>query len=415
LALAQKWLQQEWDNSFGQIDDAVQAIPVIETGDADWDTTIAFAYQQLIQAFLKPTASLPHASFVAVRQPERGAGNDHDRAWSGQSPTLAYLAGLGMASIDPTLAQGIIRNYLAVQQADGWIDGKPGLGGQKQGILCMPILARLAWGIFQYTEDAAFLGEVFPGLLKFFERWFQPDVDHDGDGLPEWQSENQTGYVFTPTFASWQGWGQGADIRLTESPDLAAYLLSEAKSLREIAYFLRDTAAQNQLDQRIAHLQNTLETLWLVAEKRFTYRDHDSHDHTTSISIIQDARGTDEMIPAEKLSPPNRLIVRVSGGMDLTPRMTMRLAGFNHDGQEVNEEATAEQFVWSHGRGVYTSRTVFSQIDKITFEGLSRVYRVDVQTLDLTRSDIHSLLPLWSAGITPERANDLIATVTKPA
>jgi len=418
IALAQKWLQHDWEAAFNQISAAAEAIPNVETGNSDWDSAIAFSYQQLVQAFLKPTSSLPYASFVAIRQPARGfnphRGGNHDRAWNGQPPTLAYLAALGIASINPTLAQGVIRNYLAVQQPDGWIDGKPGLDSQRQGILCMPILARLTWGIFQYTEDAAFLREVFPGLLKFFERWFKPDLDADNDGLPEWQSENQTGYMFTPTFATWQGWGQGADIRLVETPDLAAYLLSEAKSLKEIAYYLRDSAAQGQLEERITNLQASLESVWNGDIKRYTYRDRDTHTSTGSINIIDDAHGTDELIPVMKLQPPNRLIVRISGGMDLTPRLTMRLVGFNYAGQEVNEEVTAEQVVWSHGRGVYTSETVFSQIDKITFEGLSRVYRVDVQTVDLTRTDIHTLLPLWSAGISPERAFALIAVVADP-
>jgi hypothetical protein len=412
FALAQKYLQQDWEAAFKQTEAANQAIPNIETGNAEWDMTIAAAYQQVAQAFLKPTASLPHASFVAVRESTRGfgprGGNDHDRAWSGQNPTQAYLTAQAIASISPTLAEGVIRNYLAVQQPDGWIDWRPGLGGQQQGSLCLPILARLAWGIFQYTENAAFLSEVFPGMLKFFERWLESDLDVDGDGLPEWQSENQTGYVFMPTFASWQGWGQGADIRLVEAPDLAAYLLSEAKSLREIAFYLRNTEAQQSLDTHIEHLQKALETLWNEAEKRYGYHDRDTHISMKAVTVIEDASGTDDLIPVLKLSPANRLIIRVSGGMDLVPRFTMRLAGSNRLGQALNDEVSSEQFVWSHGHGVHTTQSVFSQIDKITFEGLSRVYRVDASTVDTTRQDISALLPLWSAGISPERAHDIV-------
>jgi hypothetical protein len=410
LGVAQKWLLNDWEAAFAKIDSEAQSSPIIETGNPDWDTTIAFAFQQLVQAFLKPPGNLPHASLASVRQPGRGFG-EADR---GQLPTSIYLATLAVASVNANLAQGIIRNYLASQRPDGWIDLKPGLLGQQKGSLCTPVLARLAWGIFQYTEDSAFLQEVFPGLLKFFERWLQADLDADKDGAPEWQNESQSGYTFTPTFATWQSWGQGADIRLVETPDLTAYLLSEAKSLREIAYYLRDEALQKQLDERIAILEKSLETFWSSDEKRFRYRDRDTHETAGSTRVVEDARGMDDMIPAVKLDTPNRLIVRVSGGMDLTPQMTVRLAGFNHLGQAVNEEAKAEQFVWSHGRGVYTSQVVFSQIDKITFEGLSRVYRVDVHTIDTTRSDIHSLIPLWSAGIPAEHAAATIATLTNP-
>jgi hypothetical protein len=317
-----------------------------------------------------------------------------------------------MAAVDMAIAQGIVRNYLAVQQADGWIDWKPGLGGQKQGILCLPVLARLSWGIFQYSEDGAFLRDVFTGLMKFFERWLKPDLDKDGDGLPEWQSENQTGYTFTPTFAAWQSWAQGVDIRLVEAPDLLTYLISEARSLKEIAFYLRDSAAEQQLSEWLATLENALETLW--TGERYTYRDRDSHVTTSSVTVVKDGRGGDDLIPAETLDPPNRLLVRVSGGVSLVPRITMRLDGLDASSTAVSETASGNEFVWSTGRGVYTSQQVFSQIDRITFEGLSRVYRVDVHTVDTTRADIHGLLPLWAGGLSQPRAVAVLGQLTDP-
>src|SRR5262249_33394475 len=194
----------------------------------------------------------------------------------------------------------------------------------------------------------------------------------------------------------------------------AAYLLSEAKSLREIAYYLRDNDTQKRLDERITALQNSLESLWNVAEKRYVYRDRDTHLTTGTVNVVQDAHGMDELIPALKLSLPNRLIVKVAGGMDFVPQMTLFLTGFDQNNQEVKEDAGAEHFIWSHGRGVYTSRRVFAQIDQIRFESLSRAYRIDMQTMDTTRSDINGLLPLWSAGISQERANELITTLSDP-
>ncbi len=413
LALAQKWLKADWNAAFKQIDTGAEAIPQIQTGDEGTDAAIAFAYRELVQSFLKATSSLPYPSFVATREPGRGY-NINDKGWNGQNAPLAYLSALGIASIDPALAEGIIRNYLAVQQNDGWIDSKPGLGGQKQSTLCMPILARLAWGIFQYTEDSQFLRDVFPGLLKFFQRWLKADLDKDQDGLPEWQNEVQTGYVFMPTFATWQAWGGGADIRTIESPDLLAYLLSEARSLKEIAYYLRDTENEKYLDEQIGHLEQALENLWNANLGRYAYRDRDSHLTTARVDIITDARGMDELIPSEKLSPPNRLVMRVSGGVNLQPQMTLKLDGFDLNGNIISEQATGEQFIWAGGRGVYTSKQVFSQIDRVTFEGLSRVYRVDVHTVDTTKLDINTLIPLWTASISLEHASALTDLLTNP-
>ncbi|MEP6984459.1 MAG: hypothetical protein ABI970_02600, partial [Chloroflexota bacterium] len=411
VALAQKWLKTDWATAFAQIETKAEAIPQIQTDDEDTDATIAFAYRELVQSFLKATASLPYPSFVATREPGRGF-NTNDKGWNGQNPTLAYLSALGIAAIDHKLAEGVIRNYLAVQQNDGWIDSKPGLGGQKQSTLCMPVLARLAWGIFQYTEDTQFLQDVFAGLFKFFKRWLQADLDRDKDGLPEWQNEVQTGYVFMPTFATWQAWGGGADIRTIESPDLLSYLLSEAKSLKEIAYYLRDAAAEKQIDEQITRLESALESLLNAELGRYTYRDRDTHLTTGRIDIISDARGMDELLPSQKLNPPNRLVLRVSGGVNLQPRMTLKLDGFDPNGKAISEQASGEQFIWAGGRGVYTSLQVFSQIDRVTFEGLSRVYRVDVHTVDTTRLDLNALLPLWTASVLPDHMNTLIGLLT---
>lgn len=414
LALAQKWLTANWDEQFQQIAADTDSIPDIETGDVETDATIAFAWKELVQSFLKPTASLPYASFVSTRQPAHGFNNAADRGWKGQAVHHTYLAGLAAASVSPKLAQGLIQNYLALQQPDGWIDARPGLNGQKQNELAAPLLARLSWGIFQYTEDSDFIKEVFPKLRLFFNRWFNPDMDRDADRLPEWQSEAQSGFVFNPTFATWQAWGGGADIRCAESPDLAAYLLSEAHSLHEMAYFLRDSAAEGELMSRAAELERGLESLWNQALGRYAYRDFQSHQTLSSLPIITDARAGEELFPAASLPQPNRIIIRISGGVNLLPRMRLQIDGIDATGQRISESATGEQFTWAGGRGVYTTQHLYAQVDRIQTSGLSRVYRIDAHSADLTRLDINALLPLCTPGCPAEHAETLIKVLTDP-
>jgi hypothetical protein len=309
------------------------------------------------------------------------------------------------------MAEGVLRNYLAVQRPDGWIDWKPGLAGQQQGILCLPVLARLAWGIWQYTENDAFLAEVFPGLLRFFERWL--DCDTDGDGFPEWQSEVQTGYPFMPSFALGLPWGQNADIRTVEPPDLLAYLLSEAASLREIAYYLRRDVDMLKIEQQVNALSARLENLWNAAQGRYTYRDRDTHTTTGSVQVLQDGRGDEDHILALKLTPPNRLIVQVSGGTGPAPKIKLRLSGIDASGNRVQEDN--DSLTWTVGRGVYTSRTAFSQIDRIRVEGIASVFKVSARTMATDSFDMNGLLPLWAVGIPPNHADALIAHATNTA
>lgn len=418
VKLAASTLKANWQPRMQQITQVAQRTPDIQTGDADLDLAIALSYRELMGAFLRPTASLPYPSFVAVRQPDRGwsrnrDGRDHTRAWSGQPMPLAYLTALAAAPVEAVLAQGIVRNFLAVQQSDGWIDWKPGLAGQRYGVMGLPLLARLSWSIFQYTEDSDFLREVFPAVKRAYHRWFMPDLDKDGDGLPEWRSEAQTGYVSTPTFSIGLPWGQHLDIRTVEAPDLLAYLLSEAISLKAIAYFLHDDDAVASMSEQIARLQTALDSLW--RDRHFAYRDRDSHQTTTRVTILEDSPGDTEHFPAATLTPPSRIIIEVIGGTGRPPRMTLHLSGTDAGGAPLVEAADADRFVWSSGRGVYTSEGVFAQIDRIYGEGLIRVYRLRAYTPDLTRLDIGALLPLWSTGLSAERSADLIALMTDPA
>ncbi|HYO87249.1 MAG TPA: hypothetical protein VER79_01305, partial [Candidatus Limnocylindrales bacterium] len=412
LALAQRWLARDWNAVVERAVRGASAIPQIETGDADLDALLAASYQQLLQSFMNPTRQLPNPSPVGTRHPGRGFsarvnGLDHPRSWAGQAPPLTYLTALAAASVDGGLAQGMVRNLLAVQREDGWIDWRPGLGGQRQGLLYVPILARLSWAVFQFTEDDAFLREIFPGLLRFLRRWRAADLDADGDGLPEWQSDVQTGYPFFPTFGRGFPWAQDADIRTAETPDLIAYMLSEALSLREIAYYLREPEAEAECTAYAETLGAALESLW--AGGHYQYRDRDTHLTSAAQALFTDAPADQPLFLAETLDPPARLLITVQGGAEHTPRLQLTVEGKNAAGEPAREVITPDQMVWTHSRGVVTTRTVFSLVDAVHPEGLIRVFRMSGATADWTRRDVNALLPLWAPGLPPEHTRALLA------
>ncbi len=414
LALAKSWLGEDWELHFSRIAQAAAAIPIVEVGEPDIDAAIAVSYQYLMQAFLRPTNSLPHASFVANRTSTHGYspagdGTDHDRDWSGQHPQLAYLVAAAAATIDASLAQGIVLNYLAVQDADGAVDYKPGLAGQRAGFTALPLLARMAYTVFQYTEDDAFIREILPKLLRFYAHWFS--LDTDADTLPEWQNERQTGYLYFPTFGTGSVWAQNGDIHLAEGPGMASYLLSEGGSLRELARRLQDTAAEEQVIKRVAALQTVLDDLW--REGRYAYRDGATHNSHPAVAVLEDARADEEHFPVQMLTPPARLVVRVTGGMSRAPRFTLRIDGTGADDQPITEMLT--DFPWYRTYGAVTTKQVFKEVKRIQAVGLSRVYRLDVQTFDTSRADIHALLPLWSMNITTPRSAELVTQLTDTA
>lgn len=404
-------LYSSWKDQYQAVRRAAAALPQITTGDAGFDAAIAASCHSLISAYLRPTPHLPHASPVSARRVDtgfsrRGDGSDHGESWAGQHPVTSYLTALGTASSAPALAQGVIRNYLAVQRSDGWIDSQPGLAGQRSGYLCPPILARLTWAIFQYTEDDLFLRETYPGLLRFFRRWFAADMDADGDGLPEWTALAQTGYPFSPMFSPSVS-DFAADIRLVEAPDLAALLLSEAISLHEISYYLREPA-DAWLKETMSRLESALEALWRPDLGRYTYRDRDSHLVPSRVILFEDAPGDEDQFIALDLTPPSRVVLVVRGGWERTPSVTVTISGMDATGRAVREVIEAARFRWQTARGSAVTQTVFSRVDTVTIAGLIHVYRVSAATTDLTGSELAALLPLYVPRLNPARVQTLI-------
>jgi hypothetical protein len=409
VSLAMSWMSRPWQPFFEQINLEAAAVPKIETGNANWDKLIDLSYAQLLNAFMRPTDNLPHASFVAARAVNRGwsqdgDGRDHIRTWSGQDPTLAYLAVPALANIDAQLAKGVILNYLSTQDASGFVDRQPGLAGQRSGELMMPTLARMAWMIAEQTDDTAFMTETFPKLKAFFHRWLHEDMDADGDGVPEWTSERQMGYVAFPTFAKGQAWGQGANINQTETPDLLAYLISEASALIDMATRIGENT--EDLATVRAQLEAHLDTFW--DGTRYTYRDRDSHLTTNSVDLLQDADGDEQHVINRALLAQNRVIVRIIGGISHRPQIKLSLTGQNADGQPVTITAETDDFLWLNRQGVYISPQALSHIDTIQVDGLSRVYKIHAQTIDTTRLDINHLMPLWTGRLPEAHAKSLV-------
>lgn len=415
LALAESWLAEDWDAHFRAVNLAAEAIPTVRTGSPELDSVIALSYHTLVQAVLRPTGALPHATFVTARQPQHGYsangdGSDHERAWSGQPAQLAYPVALALAQIDPALAQGIVLNALAVQTPEGGIDARPGMAGQRQGFASPPLLAALTWEVYQISGDEAFLRAALPGLVRFFNYW----LARGAGGLPAWDDERQTGYLYFPTFGRGSQWAQNADIRHVVGPDMAAYLLAEAGSLAQIACALGDDGLAATVTAQQDALRGWLEALWDGERERYAYHDRALRAVSRPVMLLTDARADEDHFIAQKLPTPARLIVRVTGGTGKTPRLTLLLDGTDADGSPVSEMASPPAFGWYRGYGVYTSQHVYAALDRVRVEGLSRVYRLEVTTLDTTRTDLNTLLPLWGANLPQPRAEALVKLATGP-
>ncbi|MBZ0307134.1 MAG: hypothetical protein K8I82_13775, partial [Anaerolineae bacterium] len=172
LEEAYVWLYNaDWNAYLKGIQQRQASLPVIETGDAELDAAIMLSQQTALRSLIGKTDKLPYPSPVFMRLPgmgfsPNGTGGDHIRPWEGQNALDTYQFVNALVAVDPSLVKGIIKNYLSVQEKDGFVDAIPGAAGQRTGVLLAPFLAQMTALVYQYTQDKSFVQEVYPRLLK---------------------------------------------------------------------------------------------------------------------------------------------------------------------------------------------------------------------------------------------------------
>ncbi len=415
--LAKELVTRNWEAEIAHLDILNGRILTIETGNEDWDAALALAQKTALSMFAGPTANLPEKSFVLSRQPDkgyspRGDGNDYTYFWNGQSVMEAdYLISLILPSA-PDLAQGILNNFLSTQTQKGFIDCKPGLGGQRGRLLATPQLTNMAWRIYQATEDRLFLSEVLPQLIAFVQSWFTPDQDRDGDGIPEWTHPIQSGYEDHPAFSQWQSWAQGADITQAESPALCAFLYNEIQLLIRMSRVLENETPTTALEALADNLKSAVEAAWNPKENIYQHWDRETHLSPPG-RFLGSRQGPGEIFLEESFIQPVRLLIQIQS----TEARSRPAAGFIHgtgvsDRHRV-ESITEERFQWYLGRGNVTSERVYQSVEHLQITGIEADDLVNVQIVDLAIQDQTLLLPLWAGIPDKTRAEKLIQKTIK--
>jgi hypothetical protein len=373
----------------------------IRTGDKDWDAAFALSQSAAFGLFFAPDTHLPCPSAVSVRGPDngyspKGDGTDYPTSWNGQTPFDAYY----LSSVLPVseTAQDLLENFLAIQKEDGSIDGKPGLAGQRGRYLAAPLLASLAWKLYEKSEDQKFLSEVFPKLSKFFWSWFSPEYDEDRDGLPQWKHILQTGFEDNPLFEAWHEWSLGVDITQVHSPALEAMLYHEAACLIKMAEQLERYDSLILLHEQAAKLRKSVESTWQPRTGLYHYR-----DRATGLSlagkVLVKQRGSGTVSPKLKFEQPIRLLIEVQTENPAAKRPEIRI--YQVATKAADEIISSGSYQWRNRGSVYTTQNVYSKIAKISMRGLGDNDTVIISTLDFTTEDHTLFMPLW-AGIPDE-------------
>jgi len=374
----------------------------IRTGDKDWDAAFAFSQNTAFGLFFPPNTNLPNPSIVSARGPDngyspKGDGTDYPASWNGQSPLEAYY----LSDVLPAsqAAQDLLMNFLAIQNEDGSIDGKPGLSGQRGRYLAAPLLASLAWKLYQQSEDKDLLNKVFPKLQKFFWSWFSPEYDEDRDGLPQWKHILQTGFEDNPLFDAWHEWSLGVNISQVHSPALEALLYNEAACLIKMAEQLEQHDSLSLLHEQAATLRKSVESTWQARTGLYHYRERGTGSNLAGKVLLRQ-QGAGTVSAKLKFENPIRLLIEVQTQSPAAKRPEIRLHQFATKPAE--ETIESGNYQWRNGGSVYTTKNVFSKLSKVVVRDLGAEDMIVIKTLDFTTEDHTLFTPLW-AGVPDEQ------------
>lgn len=417
--LARSIAARNWDAERARLELTNAGQIEVYTGEPDWDIAFSLAQTKALGLACGPDESLPHVSFVATRRPDYGFsqrkdGSEYKPFWRGQTPLETYYLASLVKLAAPQLVRGWLQNFLSTQQEDGSIDWKPSLGGQRSNRLATPLLATLAWEIYQTGEPLDFLEEVFPPLLDYLHAWFNSAHDRDGDGIPEWDHALQAGFDDHPLFSPWNPWSQGIDITTAESPALCAFLFRECKALIQMADTLGRKEALGALQALTDNLRAAVEAGWSEMLNGYIYWDRDSHTSTPAV-LLGERLGSGTIQVHQDFPNPTRLIIWARSNEETTRRSQAFIHGKSSSGAHRVERLTAERFLWFPGWGTATSERTYNRIEYIEIQGMDKDDLVTIQSAGFTSQDISTLLPLWAHIPSQERAQLLVSeTISAP-
>ncbi len=413
--LARKTAARSWQAELARIEmlDASQVLD-IRTGDPEWDAALAFSQKAAHALFFSGSEHLPNPSFVNARSIDhgysrKGDGTDYPPSWNGQFPLEAYY----IASIlhgAPQVTKNLLLNFLATQDKDGEVDGKPGLAGQRGKFLAAPLLASLAWKYYQATQDESFLAEVFPKLIKFFWSWFSGAHDRNRDGAPEWNHILQTGFDDNPIFDVWHPGSQGLNISLVHSPALEAMLYREAQTLAKIAKKLGKPDEETDLIQAQAEkLKTSIEVGWNPRTSFYSYRDRETGLVSTGKIIARKkGTGTQNMRPKFESESGVRLLIEIQTKSPAAKRPQVEIGEYFSKSKGEVETIFGHQFQWRTGGLVATSQKIYNRVGRITVTGLDEKDKIIVKIVDTTGEDITLAMPLWAGVLEKQKAYAMI-------
>ncbi len=389
---------ENWDAAIANLRLSQRAeILEISTPNADWDAVFLTCQNVAQQALIRTEADPEQLSFYPNRSPDYSytqyaTAPKHDVPLEPNIPALA-LAQLCQALL-PLHSSEAAAVFLAQLPRLSDPPMVPGLGRK---VLPFPCLAQLAVQIYAQTGDLKFLTETFPHIQETCLAWFDPSLDRDQDGLPEWAVLAQTGWSDHPTFNIFNLEHLATRIATTESLALGYMLVKELDALQKIARIVGDQVTLEQTSELQAKLTSQLEAMHTQFPEASCW-DRDSHQ-LTSQAVLFEGSIIELEHQSLHLEKAARINVKLLIGLTAPKPTQVHILGQSPDGKPI-EETLSSAVISRLGEYLFfTTEQVYQQIERISFPELSDQTWLRFYVADLTLRDIG-----WYLAYTPDES-----------
>lgn len=387
---------ENWDAAIANLRLSQRAeILEISTPNADWDAVFLTCQNAAQQALIRTEADPEQLNFYPNRSPDYSytqnlTASKRNMPLEPNIPALA-LAQLCQALIPlhPSEAAAVFLAQLP------FLNDPPMVPGLGRKVLPFPCLAQLAVRIYAQTGDLEFLTEIFPHIQETCLAWFDPSLDRDQDGLPEWAVFAQTGWNDHPTFNIFNPEHLATRIATTESLALGKMLVEELDALQKIARIVEDQVTLELASALQAKLTFQLEAMHTQFPEASCW-DRDSHQLTSQAVLFEGSIAELEH-QSLHLAQAARINVRLLIGLTAPKPTQVHLLGKSPDGKPIEETIPSAALSRLGEYLFFTTEQVYQQIERISFPELSDQTWLRIYVADLTLRDIG-----WYLAYTPE-------------
>ena len=355
----------DWDDQIKQLETLYYGKQIeIATPNSDWDHVFQSVQNQAQLLLYRSNLAGFELGFNAQRNPNSNPIPPVVSAGLTQtaSPRFEVLQLMQLIQVllptQPLSVKSLIEHFF------GQLSASLAQQNGKKGELPIPYLCQIIWQTFTVLQDPGVLKLIFPVLQKVIQAWFSPAHDRDQDGLPEWDSLDQTGLKTLRAFNLLSPDDLPAHISTTESLDLGYLLLKELSAMQRIAQFLKNEETERKCLEWKARLQSRLASQEELKPVPLIV-DRDSH-RSSSRQLLFKGNLSDLAGRVFILSEPGRLNLQLSSPLQLRKPAMISLQGKTPSGEALEEVIPSEDILWLPGYFFAYSKNIYSKLTALS-------------------------------------------------